>query len=50
MGFPASHISVRGDRIFWVPDDGGGRGENGAELAGSERLQGAQPVFEFGRG
>ncbi len=33
-----------------VPDHDGGRGENGAELAGSEGFQGAQAAFEFGGG
>ena len=33
-----------------VADDGGGRGENGAELAGGEGFQGAQTAFEFGGG
>jgi hypothetical protein len=33
-----------------VADDGGGRGENGAELAGGESVQGAETCFEFGRG
>jgi hypothetical protein len=35
---------------FEGTDDDGGRGENGAELAGGERVQGAQAAFEFGRG
>ena len=33
-----------------VADDDGGRGENGAELAGGEGFQGAEAGFEFGRG
>ena len=33
-----------------LTDHDGGRGENGAELAGGERVQGAQAGFEFGRG
>jgi len=33
-----------------VRDDDGGRGENGAELAGGECFQGAKAAFEFGRG
>ncbi len=33
-----------------VADDGGGRGENGAELAGGECFEGAEAAFEFGRG
>ena len=31
-------------------DDDGWRGENGAEIAGGERVQGAQAGVEFGRG
>ncbi len=30
-----------------LPDDDGGRGENGAELASGERLQGAQAGGKF---
>jgi len=30
-------------------DDDGGRGENGAELAGGERVQGTKAAFEFDR-
>jgi len=33
-----------------LSDHDGGRGENGAELAGGEGFQGAQAGFEFGRG
>jgi hypothetical protein len=33
-----------------ISDDDGGRGENGAELAGGERFQGAQAGVELGRG
>lgn len=33
-----------------LPDDGRRREEDGAELAGGERFQGAQAAFEFGRG
>src|SRR5258708_752801 len=33
-----------------LPHDDGGRGENGAELAGSECFEGAQAGFEFGGG
>ena len=33
-----------------VPDDDGGRGEKGAELAGSERVQGAKAGVEFAGG
>ncbi len=33
-----------------VSDDDGGWGENGAEVAGGERFQGAKAGFEFGRG
>jgi len=33
-----------------ISDDDGGRGENGAEVAGGECFQGAQAAFEFGRG
>lgn len=32
-----------------VPDHDGGRGENGAQLPGSECFQGAQAVVEFAR-
>src|SRR5258708_35008524 len=31
-------------------DEGGGRGENGAELTGGECFEGAEAGFEFGRG
>jgi hypothetical protein len=33
-----------------ISDDDGGRGENGAEVARSECVQGAQAGVEFGRG
>jgi hypothetical protein len=33
-----------------VADGDGGRGEEGAEVAGGESVQGAQAGFEFGRG
>jgi len=41
---------VRGARIFSVPDDGGGRGENGAEIAGGEVVERLETANQLGAG